>query len=910
MPAVHQIKKRMINYSSLRFRFVVLIAVVVVPLVGYAFLNALQVEKNAVAQAKISLQGLLTLAAVNQDQKVESVRQVLLTLAETPNIFALSTSACEDYLSGLKARFPEYSAFGLLSPNGKLRCNSYRLPPGTDFSKRNHFKRAMVTGQFAVGNYQRNLATNKEEIIFSLPIRMHDGSITGVVTASIGLDVLFKSLSFTKMPPMSRLFVLDRQGTVLASSDPDLQIGAPTPIPLVLKKVRELAADQESGLFVDNNETRVFVFPEKTEKAQLELFTVASQDKLAITQAARDDLLIHLAILGLIATLASILAVGVANRSVSRPAAEILHSIDKIGTGDLQVRVRLEMRGVATEMKGIAQGINQMAQGIEQRMQAQQRLHNALLGIVQASSTQSGEAFLVELTRHMISALCADAGFIACYASDNFLKIRTVTGIVDGQRVENSDYAIGDGYAQSLKAQACLIVPQDFAAQYPKFPLLAVLPNLQPQAYVRWRLDDSNGRPMGIIFVLFRKPLMDTDFLTSTLNIFAARTCAELERQRDDKLLRRRAALLDLAQDAIIVRDLNNRIEYWNAGAARMYGWSAQEARGQVISKLINEEDRTFQSASEQVITTGEWRGELKQQRKDGRVLWVEGNWTLVLDDAGKPVSFFAIYTDITKRRAAQMELQQLNLELEGRVHLRTAQLEKANRDLESFSYSVSHDLRAPLGTITGFSQLLAKTDEDKISEKGKHYLGRIRNGAKQMGELIEGLLSLAQMSHQPVDVQEVDLSLLARRVEQACREREPERQVQLHIQDGLNARGDPRLLMTVMQNLLGNAWKFSARQEQARIDVGRDTGVDGQPHYFVKDNGAGFDMAQAEKLFGTFERLHSQAEFSGTGVGLATVQRVVQRHGGRVWAESQVNEGATFYFTLGLGPDTDFSRF
>jgi PAS domain S-box-containing protein len=845
---------------------------------------------------------LLDLAAVKQDHKVESVRQVLLALAETPNLFALSTSACEDYLAGLKARFPEYSSFGLLSPNGKLRCNSYRLPPGTDFSERFHFKRAMATGQFAVGNYQRNIATGKEEIIFSLPIRIPNGSITGVVTASIGLDVLFTSLSDVTMPATARLCVLDRNGTVLASTDSDVQRGAITPSPIVLKNVRELAAGLELGSVFADVGTRLFVFPKRTGAAELDLITVASVDKRAITQAAQDELLRELLILGFIFTLASVLAVSMANRSVSRPAAIILQAVVKIGEGNLKARVHLAPRGVATEIHGIARGVNQMAQDIEQSQKAQQRLHDALLGIVQASSTHTGDAFLVELTGHMISALGADAGFIARCDSDDYLQVSSVAVIVDGQLLKNFEYVIEDGHAQSLLAQECLIVPKDFAVKYPKFPGLATL---QPQAYVRWRLDDSNGRPIGIISVLYRKPLMVVEFMASTLNIFAARTSAELERQRDDALLRRRAALLDLAQDAIVVRDLNNRIEYWNAGAERMYGWSAEEARGQVISELINEDDRAFQWASEQVKTTGQWRGDLQQKRKDGSVLWVEGNWTLVRDDAGQPVSFFAIYTDITARRAVQMELQQLNVALEGRVQLRTAQLEAANRDLESFSYSVSHDLRTPLGTITGFSQLLTKTDNDKISEKGKRYLDRICNSAKQMGELIEGLLSLAQMSRQPVDMQAVDLSLLARKVEQACPEREPERQVQLHIQDGLIAHGDTRLLLAVMQNLLGNAWKFSARQEQARINVGRDTGADGQPRYFVKDNGAGFDMAHAEKLFGTFERLHSQAEFSGTGVGLATVQRVIQRHGGRVWAESHVNEGATFYFTLGQAPDT-----
>lgn len=889
-------------FSTLRSRLIMLVVIVALPLVAALFVHALDEEKEALAHARSSLQWALSLAAAKQDQKVESARQMLVTLVQTPGILALNPSACEDYLAGLKERFPEYLSFGLIDANSKLQCYSARPSTGMDLSDRSYFTRAMALGQFAVGDYQKNRVTGEEEVMFALPIREADGPIKGVAIASIGLDELFTSLPLIKMPSQARLSVLDRQGTVLASTDPLLQRGAPTPSPLVLKKVGELAAGLERGLGVVDDGTRLYAFPERTGAAQLDLFTVASVDKLAITQPPKDELLRDLVILGLIVTLASLLASVMANRAVGRPLAKILQSIKKIGAGNLDARVRLEPRGVATEMHGIARGVNQMAQDIEQRLHAQQRLHGAVLGIAQAGSTQGGDAFLVQLVRHMIAALGADAGFIARCASEDFLHVRTVVAIVDGQLMDNFDYAIEGRHAHTILTQACLMESQDFAAQHPKFPVLATL---QPQAYVRWRLDDSNGRPMGLIFVLYRSALIDAQFITSTLNIFAARASAELERQQADALLQRRAALLDLAQEAILVRDLDQRIEYWNAGAARMYGWTAEEARGQPISELIYENDREFQWATEQVKTTGHWRGDLQQRRKDGSVLWVEGNWTLVRDAAGQPESFFAINTDITARRAVQLELQQLNIELEDRVQRRTAQLEAVNRDLESFSYSVSHDLRAPLSTIAGFSHLLAKSDGEKISEKGKRHLDRIRAGARQMGELIEGLLSLAHLSRQQIDMQDIDLSLLARQVAQACREREPERQVQVHIQDGLSVRGDPRLLLAVMQNLLGNAWKFSAKQVQARIEVGCDTGADGQPRYFVKDNGAGFDMAHAEKLFGTFERLHSQAEFAGTGVGLATVQRVVQRHGGRVWAQSQVSRGATFYFTLGGAAET-----
>ena len=214
----------------------------------------------------------------------------------------------------------------------------------------------------------------------------------------------------------------------------------------------------------------------------------------------------------------------------------------------------------------------------------------------------------------------------------------------------------------------------------------------------------------------------------------------------------------------------------------------------------------------------------------------------------------------------------------------------------------MSHDLRSPLNTIHAFSQLLLKIDGGQIREKGKHYLDRIGVGVKQMGDLIEGLLMLAQLSREQLKSEQVDLSAIARRIEQDCRTREPQRQAQMRIHDGLRAQGDARLLSAVFQNLLGNAWKFTSRQSLADIEVGSESGVDGDTVFFVKDNGAGFDMAFAPKLFGTFERLHSPEDFTGTGIGLATVKRIVERHGGRVWAESKLNEGAMFFFTLGRG--------
>jgi PAS domain S-box-containing protein len=255
---------------------------------------------------------------------------------------------------------------------------------------------------------------------------------------------------------------------------------------------------------------------------------------------------------------------------------------------------------------------------------------------------------------------------------------------------------------------------------------------------------------------------------------------------------------------------------------------------------------------------------------------------------------------DITDRVNAHQEVLRLNAELEQRVKERTAQLEAANKDLEAFSYSIAHDLRAPLSSIDGFSQMLEHAAGGQLGERCRHYLQRIRAGVRQMGELTDGLLSLASLSRASLRCEQVDLAVLARSAVAALRERAPSRAVDIEIAAALPVSGDARLLSQVIGNLVGNAWKFTSRIERARIEVASIPADDGETVYFVRDNGAGFDMAYAARMFEAFQRMHSPAEFEGTGVGLAIVHGVVTRHGGRIWAESAPQRGATFYFTLG----------
>lgn len=231
----------------------------------------------------------------------------------------------------------------------------------------------------------------------------------------------------------------------------------------------------------------------------------------------------------------------------------------------------------------------------------------------------------------------------------------------------------------------------------------------------------------------------------------------------------------------------------------------------------------------------------------------------------------------------------------------RNKELEVAVKDLEAFSYSVCHDLRSPLNTIDGFGMLLQKTSGAQLNEKSSHYLNRMRAGVVQMGALIDDMFSLAKLGREPLRVLQVNLQSIAQGLERECRDRDPEREVEVDIQEGFQAIGDPTLLLIVMQNLFENAWKYTSKLPAAKIVVGSKPGACGETIYFVSDNGAGFDMAFADKLFTIFQRLHSPSDFSGAGIGLANVKRVIDRHGGHIWAESAVGEGSTFYFTLAL---------
>jgi PAS domain S-box-containing protein len=333
--------------------------------------------------------------------------------------------------------------------------------------------------------------------------------------------------------------------------------------------------------------------------------------------------------------------------------------------------------------------------------------------------------------------------------------------------------------------------------------------------------------------------------------------------------------------------------DYTGTTFEEMQGWGWQKVHHPDHVQRVVEKFR-------HAIQTGTfWEDTFPLRGKDGQYRWFLSRAIPIRDEQGKVVRWFGTNTDITELRETQQQLQDLTTTLEQRVQERTAALESTNKELEAFSYSVSHDLRAPLRSIDGFSKILLEKYRSQVDETGRDYLQRVRNAAMRMGRLIDDMLNLSRIGRREMRRDTVNLSDLAAAVLTDLRGREPERQVLVEIQPEMLVNGDPGLLRIVMENLLGNAWKFTSKTEGARIEVGMRM-QEGRRIYYVCDNGAGFDMSYADKLFSPFQRLHSEDEFPGTGIGLAVVQRIITRHGGHAWAEGAEGKGATIYFTLG----------
>ena len=352
--------------------------------------------------------------------------------------------------------------------------------------------------------------------------------------------------------------------------------------------------------------------------------------------------------------------------------------------------------------------------------------------------------------------------------------------------------------------------------------------------------------------------------------------------------IKTQASIINQTHDSVVTTDLEGFITSWNGGSERLFKIPASMALGQHISIIYPEQELQFllKEVIKPLKQHGSHETEVLMKRGDNSEFPAHLSLSLLLNDDGSPKGMVGYSLDISVQKQREKELTLL-----------TQQLQDSNKELEAFSYSVSHDLRSPLRSIDGFSLALIEDYDDQLDDTAQDYLQRVRKAAQRMGELIDDLLQLSRVTRAEFSITTVDLNSIAQSVIDELQTHEPERKVEFILEDQMLVQGDVRLLRMVMANLIGNAWKFTAKEENAQITL--KSLADKPDIYYIKDNGVGFDMRHADKLFGVFQRLHQVTEFPGTGIGLATVQRIIYRHGGQIWAESEQGKGATFFFTL-----------
>jgi len=408
----------------------------------------------------------------------------------------------------------------------------------------------------------------------------------------------------------------------------------------------------------------------------------------------------------------------------------------------------------------------------------------------------------------------------------------------------------------------------------------------------------KGGRLVPVLITVSQIRDPDGSVVGAAVNI---RDITASKREQEARL--RLAAVVESSSDAIIAKDLTGTILSWNSGAERLYGYAPSEVVGRNIAMLAPPGNVDEIPAILHRIKIGERieRYETVRRRKDGQAVDVSITVSPIYDGKGAIVGASTIARDISERRRTEAEIRTLNTNLERRVAERTADLEAANKELEAFTYSISHDLRAPLRAIHGFVELLTKRHAAQLDVEARRYLDRVSAGAATMARLIDDMLALSRVSGPRPEARMVATTDVVRRAIDQLAGQMSNRAVELSVGDLPECLAEPGLLEQVFVNLIGNALKYSRGRQPSRIEIGCQTDAkSGEMVFFIKDNGVGFDMRYADKLFGVFQRLHSAEEFEGTGVGLAIVHRIIARHGGRVWAEAEPDKGATFYFTLG----------
>jgi PAS domain S-box-containing protein len=877
-----------IRTFGLRAALTLLVLIAIAPVFGVVVQASLAEQDARLLRAEASLKSLVELSAAQQEGLIEGARQMLTAIASAPPIYDDDADACIKYMAKLRLRYPRYGNFGLLDLDGRMTC---RGAPGRNpivADDRLYFRAAVESGRFAVGEFQIGRATGKPALNFGMPVYRDDShALRGVLFASLDLEQADTKLGKIAMSPEVSLFVTDARGLVLASAGADVQaLGSKLSVPFLRDAVAAGQARLARADDANGRDWRYAIQPVEG-IGEGKVYVVAMMSSADVLAPATQRLYLQLGALALITLVGAGAAWVFGDRVVARPIGRMLQRVDALRREELRLDI-VDAPPVLLELRELDERFQEMARGLAERSVQRDG----------AMAEMAGQKNLLESILESMAEGVLVIDRAGRFIHANAAAHRIMPGAAELNRRKEPARAPAEEWGVFHLDGVTPLAPEG----RPAMRALAG-ENLDNFRYViRGRL---SGGAEKIIQGHSRALLSPQGDRYGAVVVFSDITADYRAEQALKDSEQRYRSLFESNPHPMWVYDVETlRFLTVNDATLAAYGYSRGEFLAMTVKDIRPAEDVPSLlgavNESEGVHPPMPWRHRLK----DGSVIYVEIT-SHTLEYAGRRARM-ALAHDISERRLAQEALEQMNGTLERRVEERTRELAISNRELESFAYSVSHDLRAPLQVIDGFSRALSTGYAKALDAQARHYLDRIRENTRQMGDLIDDLLSLAHVTRSEIRAERVNLASKAGQIVERLRQRDPDREVAVEIDKDITCSGDARLLAVVLENLIENAWKFTARAPAARIRIGRKAGLGGENVVYVADNGAGFDMAYSSKLFSAFQRLHAASEFEGTGIGLATVHRIVTRHGGRVWAESSPGQGAIFHFTLNAGANDE----
>ncbi len=807
---------------------------------------------------------------------------MLAAIAYSPPVTNGSLQECSAYLRKLQLQYPAgYGSFGMLDTQGKPTCTGAGPASIVNASDRPYYRHAIQTGRFAVGEFTLSQASGKPILTFGFPVYEDNSSRTLRGVAYLALDVAQADEHLRKLSlsPEVTLFVTDSRGRVLASNGARAaRVGSVVPEVLLQRAIA--AGKASTGVVKDpGGDDWFYALQPVGREEDNKLFVAGITSRAEVLAPVAGRLQAQIAALLLIALAAAALAWIFGDRVLARPVRRLLGRVDALASEQLPLDVpvtrmplseleQLDKRFADVARRLIERALQRDAAMAEMKHQ-RSLLESVFEGMSEGVMVVDSRGTLLQANRAAHEVLGGMAGLRPNHdyarAEPGDIGLRNV----DGSPVTQEQHPIQRALrGETVDSFRCVI----------RGPLSGGTEKIiQGSASP---LPGAQGEPAGALVVF---------------SDVSRAWRAETELRYSEARYR---LLFESNPHPMWVFDRETlRFLTVNDAAVSHYGYSRDEFLSMTIEQIRPPEDVAALRASIEGLLEETSAGAWRHRLKSGDLIWVEIS-SHAFDYDGRPARVVLAH-DITNLLEAHMALERANETLEHRVEERTRELHVANRELEAFAYSVSHDLRAPLSAIDGFGKALLTRNSEHLDEKGRHFLGRIRENTRHMGELIDDLLSLARVTRAEIQTEGVDLAPKAREIVEALRHRFPERVVDVTIDAEIRCVGDARLVAIVLENLIGNAWKFTRSAGAPAIRIGSYRSPLGERVIYVADNGAGFDMAYAGKLFKAFHRLHAETDFEGTGIGLATVHRIVTRHGGRVWADARPGEGATFSFTL-----------